>query len=1254
MSSMAEDGSSCMDTEEQTVEAAPKPTPSAGVRGVLQQNREFLDFFWDIAKPDQGVRLAATENLIKYLKSSEKEDELHYALKRLVEGLAATREAARPGFSLALAQVLQNFEDITLFSVLEQIRLKHNPANIKKKLVRNACFGSFFGVLALFQSGRLVKDPTVLLHCVQLLQSLAQYKEHLKELPTKTLVDILTEVPESTFEEVLFKVLRTDLACAFNTPEQLHLLLVGMQMFPGVLKPAKLKKLLGSSRITTEENIPKLVDLLKTAARSVKKEQCLPGVAMDLMRMAFKEEAFELFWKEAVENGLLKDQSGPCNYMCYRLLGASLPHLDAEQLQMVLRSEVMLLYGSHVVSTQPSDRFKFAPEMETYVDAFLKECQDPEKQSAVLIGFTLLTNQGYPVIPSTWNVIKHLKPPALQTYIDWLKNMFTQPDLKACLDFSTKRQKENQEQQKSTDHYVFRLRKWIIPRLTSIVDNALVKRTEEQVMDIARFVLFHAFFNAKKPVSDISETKPTLTVPLDDKIQALVSDAFFSLLFNLNCMAVIGDSDAANAARQKHLVGITADGVLWIECMVRYANTLLSRGKVVTAVTPFTKDQKEAWDRMLQYVDDLKKKIKDDTSMQTSAYQQLMLLVGIHLFKTPDESIDLLNDIQCCLNKAQNKKPKKLKNKEDEQEPEWVEVMVEILLSLFSQPSRLFRLVAKNVFKKICPYVTKNALQLILDVLDSEEDNEEGAVVVTDEKENKKSLDDQEDDDKSSSDEDSEDEASGEEGKDTDNEEDNVTEDVNEAFRKQLMNVLQTGKALETEESDEDLDDEAMMALDENLSALFAEQKQRIQAKKDEKAKIRKEKILRKDFKTKVLDLIEVFIKKQPQSPLVFSIIEPLISVIQQSMNSTTSTQQEQDYLRKTADIFMNDIMKAKRYCKNVSELKEDLHAMMERLVTGACKQNDSSVALYYFSASLYLMKVLKNSPTDQSEQEKTTKDGCLDVPRVTLLYKEALKSFMTKRKSPLTGSMFAEFFERFPFMCDSLLDIILKSVTEAARQHQQGEACALLQKVLHNGSVRHAMSPSQWQGYVQESINQVMKTLQGMNEIKVKADQEKQIKCFDLLNLLIKTIKNQNLDISLTELSTFFESMTQHEGFGLSTCQRLKDMYWNVMKLLGVPYSKPQKRKNMEEMPQNNNPPKKKKGFLPETKKRKNRKKTPTQEEKPSAPAAPAENGDRPKRKRKRNKRKPGQQQTSDGATPSMKHKSTEKAKGGKAIKKK
>lgn len=65
------------------------------------------------------------------------------------------------------------------------------------------------------------------------------------------------QTSEEVFEEVLLGALQTDLSSAFSTPEQLQLLLVAMQRFPQVLKPKKLKKLLGTSTIITMDNIPK-------------------------------------------------------------------------------------------------------------------------------------------------------------------------------------------------------------------------------------------------------------------------------------------------------------------------------------------------------------------------------------------------------------------------------------------------------------------------------------------------------------------------------------------------------------------------------------------------------------------------------------------------------------------------------------------------------------------------------------------------------------------------------------------------------------------------------------------------------------------------------------------------------------------------------------------------------------------------------------------------------------------------------------
>lgn len=91
-------------------------------------------------------------------------------------------------------------------------------------------------------------------------------------------------------------------------------------------------------------------------------------------------------------------------------------------------------------------QFKFAPEMEDYVGTFLEGCQDdPERQLAVLVAFSSVTNQGLPVAPTFWRVVRFLSPPALRGYVAWLQDMFLQPDLDSLVDFSTNNQKQAQD-----------------------------------------------------------------------------------------------------------------------------------------------------------------------------------------------------------------------------------------------------------------------------------------------------------------------------------------------------------------------------------------------------------------------------------------------------------------------------------------------------------------------------------------------------------------------------------------------------------------------------------------------------------------------------------------------------------------------------------------------------------------------------------------------------------------------------------------
>lgn len=55
----------------------------------------------------------------------------------------------------------------------------------------------------------------------------------------------------------------------------------------------------------------RLVEVLKMAARSVKKENVLPAVALDLLQVSLREDNFEMFWTDAIITGMMSEMPGP-------------------------------------------------------------------------------------------------------------------------------------------------------------------------------------------------------------------------------------------------------------------------------------------------------------------------------------------------------------------------------------------------------------------------------------------------------------------------------------------------------------------------------------------------------------------------------------------------------------------------------------------------------------------------------------------------------------------------------------------------------------------------------------------------------------------------------------------------------------------------------------------------------------------------------------------------------------------------------
>ena len=77
-------------------------------------------------------------------------------------------------------------------------------------------------------------------------------------------------------------------------------------------------------------------------------------------------------------------------------------------------------------------------------------------------------------------------------------------------------------------------------------------------------------------------------------------------------------------------------------------------------------------------------------------------------------AIDVLSDLHICYDKSKGQKKKKRKSVSTEVEPEWIEVVVDLLLSLLSQNKHVLSQVVGSVMTVLSPHLNDGALQVRL------------------------------------------------------------------------------------------------------------------------------------------------------------------------------------------------------------------------------------------------------------------------------------------------------------------------------------------------------------------------------------------------------------------------------------------------------------------------------------------------------------------------------------------------------------
>ncbi|KAI9738759.1 MAG: DNA-directed DNA polymerase [Cirrosporium novae-zelandiae] len=274
--------------------------------------------------------------------------------------------------------------------------------------------------------------------------------------------------------------------------------------------------------------------------------------------------------------------------------------------------------------------------------------------------------------------------------------------------------------------------------------------------------------------------------------------------------------------------------------------------------------------KTLSRIKKAKKGYKDIDESVRQALMALLSLAILQVYNGEPDSLSLLEELQDVLNKL-GKKEKQASSREQASE-----MLVEILLGFVSKPSQLFRQLSTRVFTVFSHHITAEGLQSLFRVLEAKE-NLAGQEEMFDEEDDHDSDDDGSEDSLPSDVEMIDAEANSGSSSERGDESDGEGNEELEAFGAKLAAASSAGS------SDEEMDDEQVKALDAPLIRIFQERQKLANKTKDKKNA--KEKII--NFKSRVLDLLDVYIKQQHSNPLALHLIMPLL----EAMRTTTSKQ---------------------------------------------------------------------------------------------------------------------------------------------------------------------------------------------------------------------------------------------------------------------------------------------------------------------------------------------------------------------------
>jgi len=770
----------------------------------MKKKDDILQCFYDITSMDVETRLKSITTLITTLKEiqdnfkpehhkdisryvskvvektkieNEKfSPELNYSLKRLVIGLASTRDSARMGFSLSLSEILHTFKDIIDLSWFFDFLAHHMDLTGKSLSEKESHFGRLFGIMSIIKSSRLQDIDIVqlvptksisynynapqsenIIEClVEQLLYLSKKKSMFTELSYEILCSLLEQINDSKFDKlwVFLKPIIPKSPEEYS-PDLLALLLYISQRYK---KFNLIKHTSGWNHesIFHLSNLNLLKNSYRESSKSYPRVHKLWKFTFEILLADHSDNAtISEFWLMIVEENLLKS-TAQRKYLGLQLFEMILPLVHPEIISDIFSTQVILALGESLKKTSSLH--------EAGIQALqcIGKTADISQQHrlALILFFSKESDRidANITVDVISELVKNLDSKNIKLYFDHLYRQFydqenpisttttstTSTTDEDDMDVDEVHKEENQEK------LVYTHRHWVLSQIGYVTKeiiqkpNEFIIELEPTILNLLQFLYFNSYFLPGAPTPAAPTPAPAAKGKKNAKAPAVVATPVLSeqekfleelytkkpvpeltqstrdSCFNRFCSVLEEFSFKSLSSAAGAIEGTMSSGDLWATKLAQFQFEIFSSKKdnkpMLATFIPMGTKPIEKLFKVIQSIH----QSPQAKSPQLIGFELLFSHVSLQYLTEPQEIADIIEDLVDAFQDLTNPKKPAAANKKSgaaataTDRPLPFMILLDNLIGLLDKPSHVLRVVIKQFFSIFADFVSFQVLEHIL------------------------------------------------------------------------------------------------------------------------------------------------------------------------------------------------------------------------------------------------------------------------------------------------------------------------------------------------------------------------------------------------------------------------------------------------------------------------------------------------------------------------------------------------------------